>query len=57
MHSSGWDCEIDIQKTIQLVRSQRSGMVQTEVKGTVVWVYTCAVVIDFSYSNNTNLCT
>ena len=28
---SGWDSEIDIQKTIQLVRAQRSGMVQTEV--------------------------
>ena len=27
----GWDNEIDIQKTIQLVRAQRSGMVQTEV--------------------------
>jgi tyrosine-protein phosphatase non-receptor type 11 len=26
----GWDNEIDIQKTIQLVRAQRSGMVQTE---------------------------
>lgn len=26
----GWDDEIDIQKTIQLVRAQRSGMVQTE---------------------------
>ena len=28
----GWDSEIDIQKTIQLVRAQRSGMVQTEVR-------------------------
>lgn len=28
---AGWDDEIDIQKTIQLVRAQRSGMVQTEV--------------------------
>ncbi len=28
---SGWESEIDIQKTIQLVRAQRSGMVQTEV--------------------------
>lgn len=28
----GWDNEIDIQKTIQLVRAQRSGMVQTEVR-------------------------
>ena len=26
----GWDNEIDIQRTIQLVRAQRSGMVQTE---------------------------
>ena len=29
---TGWDNEIDIQKTIQLVRAQRSGMVQTEVR-------------------------
>lgn len=27
---SGWDEEIDIQKSVQLVRAQRSGMVQTE---------------------------
>ena len=27
----GLDCEIDIPKTILIVRSQRSGMVQTEV--------------------------
>lgn len=31
MAAAGWDNEIDIQKTIQLVRAQRSGMVQTEV--------------------------
>ena len=26
----GWDTDIDIQRSIQLVRAQRSGMVQTE---------------------------
>lgn len=29
---TGWDNEIDIQKTIQLVRAQRTSMVQTEVR-------------------------
>ncbi|XP_064643361.1 tyrosine-protein phosphatase non-receptor type 11-like [Lineus longissimus] len=33
----GLDCEIDIQKTIQMVRSQRSGMVQTETQ--YIFVY------------------
>jgi tyrosine-protein phosphatase non-receptor type 11 len=28
----GLDCEIDIQRTIQMVRMQRSGMVQTEAQ-------------------------
>lgn len=29
---SGLDCDIDIQKCIQMVRDQRSGMVQTEAQ-------------------------
>ena len=33
--SIGLDCEIDISKSIQNVRAQRSGMVQTEVDATV----------------------
>lgn len=37
---AGWDNEIDIQKTIQLVRAQRSGMVQTEVRT----VFTCTII-------------
>ena len=28
----GLDCEIDVQRTIQMVRGQRSGMVQTEAQ-------------------------
>ncbi|XP_069099148.1 tyrosine-protein phosphatase non-receptor type 6 isoform X2 [Pleurodeles waltl] len=30
--TTGLDCDIDIQKTIQMVREQRSGMVQTEAQ-------------------------
>lgn len=30
--SIGLDCDIDIQKSIQMVRDQRSGMVQTEAQ-------------------------
>lgn len=29
---TGLDCDIDIQKCIQMVREQRSGMVQTEAQ-------------------------
>lgn len=34
----GLDCEIDIQRTIQMVRSQRSGMVQTEAQYKFVYL-------------------
>lgn len=36
--SLGLECEIDIQKTIQMVRSQRSGMVQTEAQYKFVYM-------------------
>ncbi|XP_069506725.1 tyrosine-protein phosphatase non-receptor type 6 isoform X2 [Ambystoma mexicanum] len=32
INTKGLDCDIDIQKTIQMVRDQRSGMVQTEAQ-------------------------
>ena len=34
----GLDTEIDIQKTIQMVRSQRSGLVQTEAQYKFVYL-------------------
>ena len=34
----GLDCEIDIQRSIQMVRSQRSGMVQTEAQYKFVYL-------------------
>ena len=35
---TGLDCEIDIQRTIQMVRGQRSGMVQTEAQYQFVYL-------------------
>lgn len=35
---TGLDSEIDIQRTIQMVRSQRSGMVQTEAQYKFVYL-------------------
>ena len=34
----GLECEIDIQRSIQMVRSQRSGMVQTEAQYQFVYL-------------------
>nr|KAF6453592.1 protein tyrosine phosphatase non-receptor type 6 [Molossus molossus] len=36
--TKGLDCDIDIQKTIQMVRAQRSGMVQTEAQYKFIYV-------------------
>lgn len=36
--SPGLDCDIDVPKTIQLVRRQRSGMVQTEAQYKFVYL-------------------
>lgn len=36
--NAGLECEIDIQRTIQTVRSQRSGMVQTEAQYKFVYL-------------------
>lgn len=38
VRQQGLDCEIDIQRTIQMVRSQRSGMVQTEAQYQFVYL-------------------
>jgi len=38
IHTAGLDCEIDIQRTIQMVRSQRSGLVQTEAQYKFVYL-------------------
>ncbi|XP_018577630.1 tyrosine-protein phosphatase corkscrew isoform X2 [Anoplophora glabripennis] len=38
LKKNGLDCEIDIQRTIQMVRSQRSGMVQTEAQYKFVYL-------------------
>nr|CAB3265277.1 tyrosine-protein phosphatase non-receptor type 11-like [Phallusia mammillata] len=38
IRQQGLDCEIDVQRTIQMVRSQRSGMVQTEAQYQFVYV-------------------
>ena len=36
--TSGLDCEIDIQRMIQTIRAQRSGMVQTEAQYKFVYM-------------------
>ncbi|CAM2104494.1 unnamed protein product [Caretta caretta] len=38
IHRQGLDCDIDIPKTIQMVRRQRSGMVQTEAQYKFVYM-------------------
>lgn len=38
MSTTGLDCEIDIQRMIQTIRAQRSGMVQTEAQYKFVYM-------------------
>ena len=52
--SPGFDNEIDIQKSIMLVRAQRSGMVQTEVSNIIICYN---FYIDICHRLNTSLST
>ncbi len=54
---SGLEADFDIQRTIQLVRAQRSGMVQTEVSTIIMIIdhYYSSLLPHYYFSNNTNL--